>query len=156
MTQCIKLTPVTEISVFLDPLNAKEKNLILFALNDHEHCESEGGSHWSLLVYSKVESVVYHLNSLPGINNKQAEEFGDKILKFFKSSKQQFIEQPCIRQINGYDCGIHVLCNAQNVLDHFIKLHKVEGIPLCSEDFVNNFRGYLLKLIIKICRKNMS
>lgn len=54
VTQCIKISPQGELHVFLNPL-LEEKNpkFIFFALNDNEQTEYSGGSHWSLLAYSR-------------------------------------------------------------------------------------------------------
>ncbi len=143
ITQCIKIRPLSEISEFLDPLNANEKSLILFALNDHEECDKAGGSHWSLVVYSKMESI-FHFDSISGKNFRQAQKFSEKILTFFSSS-QNFIEQPCLQQNNGYDCGVHVLSNAQNIIAHFIKSEKIDGVSDCSNEDIKNFISNLFK-----------
>lgn len=54
VTQCIKISPLRELKIFLDPLVNEKVNpkFIFFALNDNEQTEYSGGSHWSLLAYS--------------------------------------------------------------------------------------------------------
>ena len=53
VTQCIKIIPGSQMKVFLDPLDAANKHFIFFALNDNEKPQSGGGTHWSLLLYSR-------------------------------------------------------------------------------------------------------
>lgn len=54
VTQCIKISPQEELNIFLDPLiKEKDPKFIFFALNDNELTEYSGGSHWSLLLYSR-------------------------------------------------------------------------------------------------------
>lgn len=76
VTQCIKITPVEEISIFLNPLESETRDFIFFALNDNEQTEVSGGTHWSLLVFSYPERKVFHFDSSLGSNHYPAMELG--------------------------------------------------------------------------------
>ncbi len=82
-------------------------------------------------MYTKMELVVSHLDSMPGTNSKQTKEFGNKMFTFFCSPKHRLIEQPCLRQNNG---------NTENVIDYLIKHNELEVFPIFNENVVNNFR----------------
>lgn len=150
VTQCIKVTPDNEISVFLNPLDAHKKKFIFFALNDNEQTEHSGGSHWSLLVFSKLEQTVFHYDSSKGSNQDQAMDLGSKILRYFgMPSYNNYIEAPCLQQRNGYDCGIHVICNVEILAEFVCKYNKVEGCPLLQTayEFIAATRSRLLELV---------
>lgn len=153
VTQCIKVTPDNEIGVFLDPLQAHKKKFIFFALNDNEQTEHSGGSHWSLLVFSQLERTVFHYDSSKGSNQDQAMDLGNKILRYFgMPSYSNFIEAPCLQQRNGYDCGIHVLCNVEHLAEHACKYNKIDGVSLLQTayEFIAATRSRLLELVFAL------
>ena len=41
------------LEIFLEPLKLHEKNFVFLAINDQSDSSSAGGSHWSLLLYSR-------------------------------------------------------------------------------------------------------
>ena len=148
VTQCIKLSPTTELSVFLEPLLSNRCKFIFFALNDNEETEVSGGSHWSLLVFSGPEKTIFHFDSSRGTNHEQAMEFGAKLFNYLGlSSFGSFREPLCLQQTNGYDCGIHVLCNVEHIAAYACTHNKIEGCSLVNEDLVQSKRTNLLNLI---------
>lgn len=151
VTQCIKVTPINEIGIFLDPLRTVGQDFIFFALNDNEQTECSGGTHWSLLVLSRPEKTVYHFDSSRGANQDQAIEFGEKLLNYYRlPSFGCFSEPSALQQTNGYDCGIHVLCNTENLANFALKYRKIEGCPLVERENVYNKRREILDLIKKL------
>ncbi|KAF5291579.1 hypothetical protein FQR65_LT01892 [Abscondita terminalis] len=153
VTQCIKLSPSTEIKVFLEPLLSNLCRFIFFALNDNEQTEVSGGSHWSLLVYSCAERMVFHFDSSRGTNHQQAIEFTSKLFRYFGLANYGCFSEPmCLQQSNGYDCGIHVICNAEHIADYATRHHKIEGCPSLSQDLVLSKRTHLLNLISELTR----
>ncbi|KAF2893612.1 hypothetical protein ILUMI_12561 [Ignelater luminosus] len=148
VTQCIKITPSSEISVFLSPLIAQPRRFIFFALNDNEQTEVSGGSHWSLLVFSYPEKMIFHFDSSKGTNQDQAVDFGEKLLRYFGLPTYGCFSEPmCLQQTNGYDCGIHVLCNAENIADHASRYRRIEGCPVVDRESVLTKRSEILDLI---------
>lgn len=151
VTQCIKISSVSEISIFLDPLSADSKDFIFFALNDNVRTDCSGGSHWSLLVFSKPERTLFHFDSHVGSNYTQAKDFGFKLLKYFDLIQQgRIIEADCLQQSNGYDCGVHVLCNVEHVAKHCIQKNRVEGCGMLDSHKVLNKRTEFLDLVKKL------
>lgn len=116
VTQCIKVSPQSEIGIFLDPLiDNINRDFIFFAVNDNEITDASGGSHWSLLVFSRPERMILHFDSSSTCNEIPAVELADKILKYFGLPLEgRFENVMCLQQTNSYDCGVHVLCNANN------------------------------------------
>lgn len=55
-----------------------------------------------------------------------------------------------LQQNNGYDCGIHVLCNVDLVLKQIDNTGKVEGCDIVDQSSVNTKRTDLLNLINKL------
>lgn len=82
VTQCLKMVSEREVSVFLDPLEVSSKSFIFFAVNDNESADRAGGSHWSLLVYSRPEKQFFHLDSLPNHNLDQAETLARHLITY--------------------------------------------------------------------------
>lgn len=83
VTQCIKMVEASEIGIFLEPLNIKTKKFVFFALNDNDSPERAGGSHWSLLVFSRNENCFYHLDSSAGSNHNVAWDFSSHLMSYF-------------------------------------------------------------------------
>ncbi|KAF5270722.1 hypothetical protein FQA39_LY01460 [Lamprigera yunnana] len=153
VTQCIKLSPSTEIKVFLEPLISKHCKFIFFALNDNEQTEVSGGSHWSLLLYSILEQMVFHFDSSRGSNHHQAVEFGTKLLGYFGlPSYGCFTESICLQQTNSYDCGIHVICNAEYLAEYACRHSKIEGCVSLTQDSIYSKRESLLNLISELSK----
>lgn len=132
VTQCIKIVQVQqieEIKVFLDPLDVNGRDFIFFALNDNESSKA-GGTHWSLLVYSKPERKWFHFDSSGGMNHDQAWDLATRISRSLKiADNAQFEENGCLQQDNGYDCGLHLICNTENIAQQVIKNGTVKGVP---------------------------
>lgn len=121
VTQCIKISKQNQLSIFLDPLvQNQNRKFIFFAMNDHDVIESCGGTHWSLLVLSIPEMMVFHFDSSNGANNTTARELGHKVATYFGflplAGTVENVQ--CLQQGNGYDCGIHVLCNTEHLANH--------------------------------------
>ncbi|XP_046405687.1 sentrin-specific protease 8-like [Ischnura elegans] len=154
VTQCIKMMPESEIHTFLDPLNAKEKDLIFFPLNDCMDILNPGGSHWSLLVYSKNDKTLCHYDSLLGRNSYQANELSKKIIGYLGIANEVMASKKCaaleietLQQRNYFDCGIHVICNVELLAEHMLKDYSIYSAGKVKPTTVNKKRGDLLKLI---------
>ncbi|XP_056648548.1 sentrin-specific protease 8-like [Diorhabda sublineata] len=152
VTQCIKVSPQNELNIFLGPLvNSIMREFIFFALNDNQLVDSSGGSHWSLLVFSRPEKMVYHYDSSQGSNDDQAVELGEKILKYFSFPVQGKVQNmPCLQQTNGYDCGVHVLCNAEQLASYASHYGRVTGCPKLTPETVIAKRWEILDIIERL------
>ncbi|XP_050298223.1 sentrin-specific protease 8-like [Anthonomus grandis grandis] len=154
VTQCIKISPQRELDVFLHPLlEEKHPKFIFFALNDNEQTEYSGGSHWSLLAFSRPEKTMFHYDSSRGSNESQALELAEKVLKYFGLSIEgRFEEVSSLQQNNGYDCGIHVLCNTEQLASYASHYGKLRACPKVSADQVQSKRWEILDIIEKLKR----
>nr|CAH7727696.1 unnamed protein product [Callosobruchus chinensis] len=158
VTQCIKISPLGDIGVFLDPLVSNiQRDFIFFALNDNESTESSGGSHWSLLVFSRPECTVFHYDSSNGSNQMPAIELSQKILKFFSMETIGRIDSmECLQQNNGYDCGVHVMCNAEHLGNYASHYKMIRGCPKMPYESVIAKRWEVLDIINKLRNKNYT
>lgn len=151
VTQCIKVSSPQEISIFLEPLRASSKEFVLFALNDNVRTDSSGGSHWSLLAFSRPERAFFHFDSHTGSNAGQARQLAGKLLRHFGlPAEGRAVEMDCLQQSNGYDCGVHVLCNAEHVANFALRHGRVSGCPNVDEAIVHNKRVEFLNLIRRL------
>lgn len=152
VTQCIKMVGTDEINTFLEPLGISRKKFVFFALNDNNLPDMAGGSHWSLLVYSKPESCFYHLDSSSGSNHNVAWEFASHLISYFSPTGSiNFVDKECLQQSNGYDCGIHVICNTERLAEC---AHRNGHIGMCNMT-VKIYPGSKRKEILEIIR-NLS
>lgn len=139
VSQFLKLVSKEEIPVFVEPLGLEAKEVILMAVNNASDPGSPGGSHWSLLVYSAQARRFFHLDSSPGMNETSARATARKVHEYLVQKERQsglhlffdflFTEVEVLRQTNGYDCGIHVLANAEKATRHFAVYGGPEGMP---------------------------
>lgn len=119
VTQCLKMLPKSEISIFLDPLGATDKLFVFFPLNDHQY-DSAGGTHWSLVVYSRPEQKFLYIDSAKGSNWSTSKRFAANVWEALgcDGATVTLDTVPCFQQENSYDCGIHVLFNVEKVAEH--------------------------------------
>ena len=147
VTQCIKIIGENEIKLFLEPLNAKSKLFIFFPLNDNTN-DTAGGTHWSLLIYSRPKNTFYYLDSLMTINcSVDYNNFIKHIERDLEIGTPDIKVLNCLQQVNGYDCGIHVLCAVDNIARHIKNTGYVEGYEKLTYDIIQNKRRELLGII---------
>ncbi|XP_008547257.1 sentrin-specific protease 8 [Microplitis demolitor] len=149
LTQLLKMT---EEYSFLSP----DVDYMFFPLNDCNNYEDVGGSHWSLLVYSKNEKICCHFDSSAGGNNSVARNFSNKIIKHLVADTEtEFKNVPCPQQGNSYDCGIYVLCFADIILEHLKSNSRIGDCDLSKiSSRVKNKRNELLDLIDKLSKQS--
>ena len=146
ISQCIKLISTEEVGIFLEPLNAHNRSFIFFAVNDQQLLSAAGGSHWNLLVFSKPENTFYNFDSLYG-NSTASDQLVNVMKKYLKCSDAKFVHADTLQQNNGFDCGIHVLCNVDQVAKHICKSGKIYGVKKISYNQVSSKREELLQII---------
>lgn len=150
VTQCIKIVPKSEVSIFLEPLKASVRSIIFLALNDNSNADRAGGSHWSLLVFSRRENTFFHFDSSHNSNMLAGVELANILKNALNYRNAEFVTVDCLQQSNSYDCGIHVLCNCQNIANHILRTGQVAGVKFLRDDTIRSKRRDILDLIIDL------
>ncbi|XP_043643442.1 sentrin-specific protease 8 isoform X2 [Drosophila teissieri] len=149
ITQCMKYMGDQELKQLLDQSNTTGKPFIFFALNDNESTDA-GGTHWSLLVFSRPEKTFYHFDSYGNNNTGNSLELMNKIKELLGARLAKFRPMRCLQQANGYDCGIHVICMTDHIADYLNRYEVIDGLPTLHIDTVKAKRTELLKLILSL------
>lgn len=148
VTQFLKMVPQSEIGIFLEPLGLSSKTAVFLAVNSMTDPSKAGGSHWSLLVFEKMKNQFIHLDSCEGSNRGEAKVLATKVGKFLcPGLPPTFLELEATQQINGYDCGIHCIANAQNIAAHLKAGNEMLEIKKVEQITISEFRKNLVKLI---------
>lgn len=151
IVQCIKIANLnTEANVFLGPLKPEKRDFIFFPLNDNSK-DAAGGTHWSLLVFSRPENTFYNFDSLGNFNAPTAMTMYRILKVVLKSPNACFENHQSARQQNAFDCGIFVICNVSEISRHVLRTGHVEGTPIASTVEIENKREDI-KLIINTLR----
>jgi len=150
----------SEIPLFLDPIELDKKDIVLLAVNDASDPSAPGGSHWSLLIFSKQAKEFFHFDSSPGSNAHDARALARKMHEYFKTKIGDFgfvmIDVPVLKQTNGYDCGIHLLCNAEHATRHIWLLGSHVGLKDIDPNFVKRKRAEIRKLILSMAGRDLD
>lgn len=130
---------------FLDPLNIKERNVLILPINDSKKLIHAGGSHWSILIYDKLQEKFYHYDSNNNYNLHEAKVVGGKIFSYL-GQKHKTLDITNIhgpQQMNSYDCGIYMLL----VIEHIVStiIHK----KCLNLGFFKDFKPSEADLIVK-------
>ncbi|KAI9293196.1 cysteine proteinase, partial [Neoconidiobolus thromboides FSU 785] len=83
-------------------------NFLFLPINNHRQITT-GGTHWSLLIYSKLDECFFYYDSLRDSNYHYAKEVASYIIKLLnvKLCKIRCMNTP--QQWNGSDCGVFLL-----------------------------------------------
>jgi len=109
-------TQNVEAAVILESMELSKKKLILLPINNQStEAMSIGGSHWTLLAYIASTNSFVHFDSLGKSDNSNHAKLVAKFVSehILKKSDGDIIAGECPSQKNGYDCGIHVIENAE-------------------------------------------
>lgn len=146
VTQCMKFSDDGELETLLNQLEAPKKPFIFFVVNDNETTQA-GGTHWSLLVFSRPEKTFFHFDSWGNNNSNSSHQFVQRIKDALNCRNCHMKPIRCLQQANGYDCGIHVICMTDNIADNVNRFECVEGVGPLHQDTISAKRSDLLKLI---------
>ena len=84
-----------------------KKKLTFIPIND-------GGTHWSLLVFSFAKrSFVHYDSSHLNTNDPFAKEMASTVASLFSFSTYSIDSANCAKQNNGYDCGVYLIMHAE-------------------------------------------
>ena len=135
-TQVLLLTPAQVLQICLGQqehsheqsaaIGKENRDLIIAPINDGT-ARANSGSHWSVLVMHRCLSersaeepkwVCTHFDSLSKrANFRRAQLLANRL---FAVRKMLVDIGVCTRQTNGYDCGVHVLVNAELVVRFYL------------------------------------
>ena len=117
-------------AVILEPLNVSSKNFIIFPINDNTR-DKAGGSHWSLLVFSRPEGKFFHFDSAGSMNFHVCSSFVRILKACLKMTQEEgeCVQVDCLQQNNSYDCGIFVLCHIDHVCKIIMRHNRLSNMP---------------------------
>ena len=90
---------------------------IFFPVSDRKNAmDGDGGSHFSLVIYSKKEHRFFHFDPLKGLNRRSALDLVTNLLDSDSVTNEDniyklpdFEEASCEKQKNGFDCGPFII-----------------------------------------------
>ncbi|KAI8841190.1 hypothetical protein BJ741DRAFT_561144 [Chytriomyces cf. hyalinus JEL632] len=101
-------------------MSLDKADTVFIPVNDSTDLDSPGGSHWSLLVYSRAANAFFYYDSLNKYNISAAKRVYQRFAKLAQKHKGDanpyFQEMDVQAQINGYDCGMYVIAMTQLLL----------------------------------------
>jgi len=154
VSQFLKMVDRTEVHAVTEPLRLDEKELVIFAVNNSTNLDAPGGSHWSLLIFSSQSKRFFHMDSSRGMNNSEAQTLAKKLHNSFsRNTEFEMTKVNVLQQSNGYDCGVHLLCNAEHSTRHMFLYGGVADLPQLDKEVVAGFRQKLYNIIRELERK---
>ncbi|ROT63631.1 sentrin-specific protease 8 [Penaeus vannamei] len=152
VTQLIKMGDPNELPIFLDPLDAKYKEYIFLPVNDNSSVIAPGGSHWSLLIYSKYDSKWYHYDSQRGCNYRDARCLVQRINSYLdRDIPATLVDASCTQQDNSYDCGAFVMTYAHRAAEQALKGSAI-GTCFVDRQETNRMRDLIKSLVYSLKR----
>lgn len=152
-----KCNDATFLTDCLAPLKLRDKNLVIFTVNDNVDVnEAGGGSHWSLLVYYRKMNMFVHHDSFHGINSLHAEMLSKSVAGLLAdyqfAASASFVDCPTPRQRNAHDCGLYVLAIAERICDWYQDASEGKGddwFSAVSDKVVDSMGVAILRTVIK-------
>ncbi|CAF0900957.1 unnamed protein product [Rotaria sp. Silwood1] len=108
VVQLLKMSDNLFAEQLLQSIDFREKIFLILPINDNTRVTVFGGSHWSLLILSIQEKILYHFDSMSLSNDHTAKEIQQKFQAFFHDHVT-LINCRCPQQKNGFDCGLYVI-----------------------------------------------
>ncbi|XP_067829549.1 sentrin-specific protease 8 isoform X2 [Heptranchias perlo] len=154
VTQFIKCTASQEeLAIFLEPLALAQKNLVFLAVNDNS-VQAAGGSHWSLLFYSRDKNCFSHYDSCSNMNASHARQITAKLQRFLGTkSEVPFVEESAPVQKNSYDCGMYVMCNTEALCEQYLRGDQRPLLLVVTPAYITQKRASWKKLIEQLSKK---
>lgn len=89
---------------------------IFVPVNDAVSRTNPDGSHWSLLLVSKIDGVAFHYDSLGGSNNRDGDVATRQLSQLLGIPLRYQAINDCPQQENGNDCGVFVCILMRHLL----------------------------------------
>ncbi|CAL4152696.1 unnamed protein product, partial [Meganyctiphanes norvegica] len=91
MTHMIKVSnDENDIKMIIEDLGLRKVDYAFFSVNNNLS-EKEGGSHWSLMIFSRKENTFYHLDTISGMNDGSVALLIRKLIYISSSSYKRDI-----------------------------------------------------------------
>ncbi|EDW00483.1 sentrin-specific protease 8 [Drosophila grimshawi] len=139
-----------EMALLQDRL-ALTKSFIFFAVNDGLS-NGRDGIFWSLLVASRPNNSFYHFASYSNNNIDNAVELFNSIKDVVGMPEASFRVGSCTQHKKDYDCGIHVMCMVDHLVDHVICYNTISGVKLLPRKVIKIKRNTLITLIASLSK----
>lgn len=149
VTQLIKLLRGPELGELLMDIPVIDKDFVFFALNDN-NTTGAGGTHWSLLVLSRLENTFFHYDSLHKTNLPECESFVKNLRTAMNFSNFKIKSPKCLQQSNSYDCGIHVLSWADKIAEFLRNKNGINNFEGIDKNEVSNKRQEIIAIIERL------
>lgn len=150
LTHLIKMEK-ENVEVFLDPLSLHNKILVIFPINDCGEDNAAGGSHWTLLFYLRSTNAFTHYDSQGHSNANDAKKVMGKTVPFLNTRSQPSFEEALTpQQVDGFNCGIHVICNAEYLCRRHLLGENLRIHEYCSPQMIAGKRRWLKELILTL------
>ena len=146
ISQLIKAsTDQDEVEKTIRNLGLRNADWVFFPVNNNE-TDKEGGSHWSLLLYSGKGNTFYHFDPVRGLNDRSVARIVRKLIDCEKKIPDVKYVM-CPRQINSYDCGPYTIMYTEKIAENI-----EEGIEITKMRDIDA-KNYRMKLRRKIEKK---
>lgn len=152
---------VSDVISMLSSMSLKEKQLIIIPINDCDTDRTEmGGTHWSLLAFNAAKQTFEHYDSHTGsVNHDHAESVVQVLSPLLMAEELtdlelDLTEMECTQQDNNYDCGIHLICNAEAVCRKLFRDDDRHICDICTTKAISRARRDLLDLIVTLANKS--
>ena len=133
------------------------KKLVLLPVNDHKtESLSMGGTHWSLLAFLPRNESFEHYDSFSGsVNRIHAEHVVRGICSALNYSDDDDVdidltEMQVTQQQNSYDCGIHLMVNAEGICRQLFRGVSDHIADIASSKAIQETRQQLNHLILSL------
>ncbi|MCP4254983.1 MAG: hypothetical protein GY775_16575, partial [Candidatus Scalindua sp.] len=125
-------------------LKINESEWVLYPINNKTDVnEINGGTHWSLLLYSKKDRTYYHFDPIQSMNESHAKHMILNTLDYdtFEKGLPNYVEMKCERQTNGHDCGPYIMMYMAAIIENIRNGNDINDIknfninpkvPLCK------------------------
>lgn len=108
---------------------------VLATVNDREKEEKEGGTHWSLLLYTRENHTYYHLDSVEPLNRPHAQRLA---VNLSGDPDVSVIQLQCRQQDGGVECGAYAVHFAEVICSMVLRSIRIHGGRYFSQNFQIN------------------
>lgn len=154
VTQMLKMLSADAKETF-QTLRAATKNLIFFAVSDHDGV-AQGGQHWSTLIFSRKDGAFYCMDSLGAMNQQATEKLKEIVARSLDFPNAPLIKLPSVQQPNGFDCGVYVLANVEMVRHFYAVDESVRNVPMHDRQVAANKRQELVAIVNRLIIKQKA